>query len=272
VDAIVPAGDPRWAFLQGRNRIKARKLRGVFSMGLLAAADPSWSEGQDVREVLRVTKYEPPEPLVMGGENEKNPGFLPNYTDIDGLRRWPGVLIDGEEVVITEKIHGTNGKFLFHEGRLWVGSHRNVKKENAEVLWWKAAGKFALREKLARLPGTAFYGEVFGPVQDLRYGAGRNDIFLLLFDAFDLSAGRYLDYDDFLAAARTVEISTVPLLHRGPWKDDLKALAEGNSLVPGANHVREGIVIRPVRERFDERIGRVILKLHGEGYLLRKDA
>jgi len=30
-------------------------------------------------------------------------------------------------------------------------------------------------------------------------------------------------------------------------------------------------VVKPVRERFDERVGRVILKLHGEGYLVRKE-
>lgn len=38
-----------------------------------------------------------------------------------------------------------------------------------------------------------------------------------------------------------------------------------------ADHVREGMVVKPVHERFDDRIGRVVLKLHGEGYLTRKE-
>lgn len=37
-------------------------------------------------------------------------------------------------------------------------------------------------------------------------------------------------------------------------------------------HVREGIVVKPIKERWDQDIGRVFLKLAGEGYLLRKEA
>ena len=40
--------------------------------------------------------------------------------------------------------------------------------------------------------------------------------------------------------------------------------------VIGADHVREGFVVKPTAECFDDRIGRVILKMVGEGYLLRK--
>jgi hypothetical protein len=36
-----------------------------------------------------------------------------------------------------------------------------------------------------------------------------------------------------------------------------------------AVHVREGIVIRPVKERYEHDIGRVILKSVNEAYLLR---
>lgn len=106
VDSVVPADDLQWAFLAGHLRIRARRLRGIFSMGLLTHANPSWTEGQDVCEAMRITKYEPPEPMTTGGENEHNPGYMPVYTDIEGLRRWPDVLIPGEEVVISEKIHG----------------------------------------------------------------------------------------------------------------------------------------------------------------------
>lgn len=31
------------------------------------------------------------------------------------------------------------------------------------------------------------------------------------------------------------------------------------------------MVVRPVKERWDDRIGRVVLKIHGEGYLTRKE-
>ena len=268
VDSVVPADDPRWAFLDGRWRIRAKRLRGIYSQGLLAKANPAWEVGQDVAAELGVTKYEPPEDLVMGGENEHCPFLLPVYTDIEGLRRWPGILAIGEDVVITEKIHGASMRAAWHQDRLWVGSHKCVKRRNEQNIFWRAALQAGLEQKLQRAPGVVVYGEVYGQVSDLKYGAGRNDLFFAAFDALDLSASRYIDYDAFLTL--TLNIPTVPVLWRGPWSPDFQAMAEGQTTLGGASHVREGIVIKPTRERLDDRIGRVILKRHGEGYLLRK--
>ena len=275
VDSIVPGDDLQWAFLDGHLRIRARRLRGIFSMGLLTHADPSWIEGQDVCEVLRVTKYEPPEPMTTGGENEHDPGYMPVYTDIEGLRRWPDVLIPGEEVVLTEKIHGCCSRFVFRDGRLWCASHRNWKRQSPDSIWWKVAERYKLAEALATCQDVGFYGEVYGQVQDLKYGAGKNDLFVAFFDAMDIKTKRYLDYDDFRVMTGTLHLATavplVPELYRGPWSPDLRSYAEGPSTVPGAANVREGIVVRPVKERWDDRVGRVVLKLHGQGYLLRKE-
>lgn len=269
VDSIVPADDPRWAFLNGSTRIKAKRLRGVFSMGLLTTADPTWKEGDDVLELLRIKKYEPPEPLIIGGEDEHDPGFMPVYTDIEGLRRWSDVLIPGEEVSITEKIHGANGRWIYQDGRLWCASHRNWKKENPDIIWWKAAKAAGLFELLKNYPDFGFYGEVFGQVQDLKYGAGKNELKIAFFDVINIKTRKYLDWNDTLSVLKGFPI--VPILYQGPWKPELRSLAEGQSTWPNAGCVREGIVIKPVKERFDERIGRVILKLHGEGYLTRKE-
>lgn len=42
--------------------------------------------------------------------------------------------------------------------------------------------------------------------------------------------------------------------------------------MPGADHVREGCVVRPAAERRDDRAGRVVLKLIGRDYLTRKES
>ena len=107
-------------------------------------------------------------------------------------------------------------------------------------------------------------------MQDLRYGASGDEIRLVLFDAMDVRTRVYFDYDDFTRLARDLEIPTAPVLHRGAWTHDLAPLANGATVIGGGVHCREGFVARPARERFDDRIGRVILKLHGEDYLLRK--
>jgi len=273
VDAVVPKDDPHWAFLDGHTRIRAKRLRGIFSMGLLSPIVPDGAaEGDDVREALGITKYEPPEPFQMGEDNEKDPGFLPVYTDIEGLRAHPDLLRVGEEVVLTEKIHGANGRAVFHEGRLWIGSHTSIKRMDPSNLWWKAALAYDLEAKLREVPGTAIYWEVYGQVQDLKYGVDvKGRVKIALFDALNVATRTYLDHDDFAALAARLGLPTVPILFRGPWDPSLKSHAEGVTVIGNGANVREGFVVRPIKERFAESLGgRLILKMPGEGYLTRK--
>jgi RNA ligase (TIGR02306 family) len=273
VTALVPTDDPRFAFLGDHNRIRAKKLRGIYSQGLLVKADPEWILGENVQEKLRIKKWEPEVAIDTSGEAEKGPHEIPYYTDIGGLRRYPDVLTIGEPVVICEKLHGSNGAFAYYEDRIWARSHRQFKKEDPNNMWWRVIDKYDLRDKLPLLPpGLVFFGEVYGQVQDLRYGAGKGEIFLSLFDVYNIKLGRYYDYDAFVDLADYLEIPRVPELYLGEWSPDLKGLAEGPSTVPGAEyHVREGFVVRPRKERYDDTVGRVVLKLIGEGYLLRKE-
>lgn len=274
VDAIVP-DTPPFAFLAGHRRIKAKKLRGVFSMGLLqpmsllGGATPE--VGTNVQAELGIEKYDPETALggsALGEDMEPDPGFLPKFTDIEGLRKYAHVLAEGEEVVLTEKIHGASAKYVFRDDRLWVASNRRYWKNDASTIWNQAARDLDLATRLARHPGIAIYGEVFGQVQDLKYGIA-SGVRLALFDAMDTNTRRYFDFDEFIALAADLDLPTVPVLYRGPWSPSLREMAEGRSTL--ADHVREGFVVRPVKERH-EHMGRVILKMVGEGYHLRKSA
>lgn len=75
---------------------------------------------------------------------------------------------------------------------------------------------------------------------------------------FVLENLNWLNYDDFVNLMKELELPMAPVLHRGIWKDDLRSLANGVSTIPNANHIREGFVAKPVKERWDQRIGRVI--------------
>ncbi len=287
-------------------RIKAKRLRGVFSMGLLVRPPTDAVEGDDVTDALSITKWEleevssrhPSRPggKFLPGDAENDPGFLPAYTDIENLRKWRSVM-DGDEVVVTEKIHGANAGFVWHakgdaEPRLWVRSRRQFKKPDGGGIWADVAKQYRFDEVLRKVcPGVALFGEVYGQVQevygqvqDLTYGFGdRAD--LVLFDAFDLTTMRYFDYDDFkglvervnaalfdlyMDSPDVVRLRTAPILYRGPFDyAKIASLAEGVTILGAGVHVREGVVVKPVRERFHERLGRVILKLAGEGYLTR---
>lgn len=272
VDAVAPM-TPQWAFLgdsERSHRVKAKKLRGIFSMGLLTRAPEGAKVGDDVAAQLGFTKYEQPESLTMGGENERDPGFIPCYTDIEGYRRYSHLLTDGEPVILMEKLHGCSSRYIWHTGteRMWVGSRTCIKRLDENNLWWKVAIQNDLETKLRKAQDKVFYAEVFGQVQDLHYGANKGEFFLRFFDVYDITIGQYMNWQDAKKVIEDIGLTAAPLLHEGPWSKDLLALAEGKSTI--ANNVREGFVVRPQKERFSEEVGRVILKMVGEGYLLRK--
>jgi len=281
VDSLVPTDRPEFEFLkeEGKThaRIKAKKLRGIFSMGMIvpicvATFGERCAElGDNVAELLGVTKYEPEVPMHWGGQNERDPGFIPVYTDIDHYRRYPDILQPGENVIVTEKLHGANARFTFHEGRLWVGSHNCIKRDAPESMWWNMARKYQLAERLAKFPGHVFYGEVYGHVQDLKYGSkGPVDTWLRFFDVFKWSTGSYADQDETANIILGLGLNMVPLLYVGGWQPEfILPLADGSTTL-GGQCIREGIVIKPAKERRDDRLGRVILKHVSEGYLTRK--
>lgn len=286
IDSVIPERE-EFSFLQAsdRRRLKAKRLRGVFSMGLLVAAPDDAAEGHSVVDHFGLTKYEPPEPGqrhgFAGGRGECLPGPssfpFPKFTDIESHRRHASALAEGEAVVCREKLHGANARYVYGEGQLWVGSRTVIKKTDGTSVWSEVARRHGLAEKLAAMPLLAIYGEVYGVdqngsrIQDLTYGATEPQF--ALFDAFDAAEGRWLDATDLPALAASLGVSMPTVLYEGPWSEAALEHAEGPTTY-GGKHVREGFVVRPMKERFHLRLpdNRVMLKVVGQGYMLRKDA
>lgn len=284
-DSLVDPDVPEFAFLKGKEkevyggkaRVRVARLRGVISQGILLPVRYPMTVGTDVSETLGVTHYEPP--VKEPGGNGKSKGWddvpppelaagLTKY-DIENWRRYGGVFDDGELVVVTEKIHGANGRFVFTEDKMWAGSRKTWKAEDRNSsLWWRALDKHPEVEEFCReYPGTVVYGEVYGSVQDLRYGHAPGAVSLAVFDI--LVGSKWLDS----AVARELgnKLPWVPLLYEGRYdREKILELSEGRSTVPGADNVREGVVVKPAVERADLSVGRVQLKVVGDGYMLKQ--
>jgi RNA ligase (TIGR02306 family) len=264
-DSVVDSTRPEFVFLAGHERIRVKRLRGIISMGLVIPAPPGAQAGDDVAEILGVTHYDPPLPITSGGEVERPPaGYRPNY-DVENLRRFEELLQPGEFVIATEKIHGANGRFCFSEDRMYAGSRTEWKRYDARNIWWQALEQNSWLEQFCRAyPDLTVYGEVYGPVQNIRYGVENGRFRVAVFDL--LRGTEWLSYDEACSFADQLELA--PLVYRGPYDaEKLKELAEGPSLVTGANNIREGIVVKPERERTDPTIGRVQLKIISNTYL-----
>ena len=267
-DSIVDSSRPEFAFLAGQERIRVKRLRGIVSMGLLMPAPEGAKEGDDVAEFYGVKHYDPPMPTSTGGEAESPPKrYLPVF-DVDSLRRYASVFEEGELVWITEKLHGASGKWLWQDGRMHCGSRTEWKREDEKNLWWRALKATPFLEEFCQThPEITVYGEVYGQVQDLKYGVGRNEVRVAVFDL--LRGNEWIGPHE----ARIIgfDLPFVPTIGVGIPFDLEKILtfAEGPSLIASANHVREGIVVKPIVERTHPRIGRVCLKVVGNGYLER---
>jgi RNA ligase (TIGR02306 family) len=267
-DSVVDSARPEFEFLAGHERIKVKRLRGVVSMGLLMPAPEGAQEGDDVAEYYGVTHYEPPIPGERCGEVEGGPVgiYSPKY-DVESMYRYKSLFVEGEPVIATEKLHGANSRFVYapNEDRMYCGSRGEWKAKNEGNLWWRALEAHPWIEEFCRkFPGDILYGEVFGNVQSLKYGAKPNDVFFRAFDV--LHNGEWREYDDW--TAHLSEEKRVPVVFGGPFDFNmLVKLSDGPSLIPGANHIREGIVVRPLPERIHEHLGRVHLKLVGNSYM-----
>lgn len=312
--SIVPVELLKEMGLEGRlagpnkNRVKAIKLRGVVSQGLVLQAHDSWQEGMDVAEQLKITKYEPSIPAQFMGDQGLSPISV-NY-DIENFKKYPDVLKDGEEVVATEKIHGTfftiglatnvnseNTEGLYRQnfivsskGLIRQGIFIKDNEKNTNNTYIRAANEFDLAPKLlgildflvekGLIDNTEqqiwLMGEVFG--RSIQHNNGIEGYNTpqgkLGFRAFDVKVGnKYLDYEIFQEVCVAVGIETVPLVYQGPFSLEVLArITSGNENVSCKSlHIREGVVIKPVKERSEYRLGRVHLKSISDEYLLKSN-
>jgi RNA ligase (TIGR02306 family) len=248
-------------------RVKTSKLRGSYSQGIIVSPETlqisNYKIGEDVQELLGITKYEPPFlPSTMGGIEIRCPSSFVQYTDIEHYKNYPNVLTSGEEVVITEKIHGSSWRGSNINNVLYVGSHRRALQEDDSILYWKAAKLYDLKSILPN--NSVFFGEVFGKgVQKLHYD--RKGIDIAFYDM--IVDGRYVNFNELGYFLTHNNLPSVPILFIGEWDTSLLTYATGKSAI--AKHIKEGIVVKPVVERFNLTIGRVILKYISESYLLK---
>ena len=111
-------------YLRKGQRVRTVKLRGVYSECLIMSKNtipalrkhPTIAEGEDLMELLGIVKYEPPVKMVemsVGGRKFKyhqNPNFH-IYYKFPNLKNAPEMFNEGDLVVITRKLHGTNARY-----------------------------------------------------------------------------------------------------------------------------------------------------------------
>jgi RNA ligase (TIGR02306 family) len=287
-------------YLRSNGKVGTTKLRGFISQGLvLDLPEGNYKEGDDLAAVLNITKYEVPESPAMPNQPKKsrlNPGF-DKYTDIENIKNFKDVFKEGDFVVASEKVHGSNARFanleitinrklpfLFLVKNLFkkyilkqthqfvYGSH-NVQLEGraktnnfyGDDKWGQIAKKYDMANIIPK--DYIVYGEIYGKgIQDLTYGL--NDVDLVVFDV--KYKDKYLDWDAFYEFCKELDLPIVPILYIGTWNEGVLDYTNGKSKIC-PSQIREGIVIKTVKEENNPKIGRKILKSVSPDYLTRKN-
>lgn len=279
-DNILPE-KPEYEFLRSKKfRVKAMKLRGVQSQGLVLKAPEGSKEGDDVAALLGITHYVPPERFNRGNgycvrelaiiRRDNVPQFEGSTYDIESYFRYGREFFnEGDPICITEKIHGANWRATYQpprdlpwyrkliakiipkfNHRLFVGS-RNLwrSNEDGDVYWGVLKSNPSLVNYLEKNPGVIVYGEIYGKVQDLHYGL-KEDIKLVVFDIYHPSVG-FLDPTNI--ENKFPEVTpVVPKLYEGTYSDEVvRSYISGLSILARKHgdekQIREGIVIRNLR-------------------------
>lgn len=267
-DYTVPTDRPEFAFLakegRDRHRLKAVRLRGVLSFGLLIPVPDALKDcgrGTNVMEELGVERYEPP--VTNAGADDlpadQCPEVYASKFDVENLQNYPDLIKPGDPVLITEKIHGANARYVVCNGILYMGSRTRWLQPHANHIWRRAVDNTPeVKTFCDAHPGLVVYGEVYGSVQSLKYGAVPGEVRFRAFAALD--KGRWCDMLPLYGLLEHHKVPTAPKLYEGPFSMDVvTALAEKDSTLCDGQ-MMEGVVITPVIERGDDAIGRVALK------------
>lgn len=284
IDSLLPERS-EFEFLKDRGyRIKTVKLRQQISQGICFPLDilpPTGSlilkEGDDVTEILGVTKWEPKIPVGMSGKIKGSfPGFIPK-TDETRIQSIPDLLErhNGTYCYVTEKVDGSSVTVFLREGEIGVCSRNMWMEDTPDNIFWATVHKMDVDNKLKTLntddvKNIALQGELLGPgIQGNKYGLKENVI--CWFNVFDIDAYKYLDKEDFASFVSSLGFKTVPFIGEfvlNNTVDELVEISKGKSLLNDKIH-REGIVIRPCEEKEDRKLGRVSFKVINPDFLLK---
>jgi RNA ligase (TIGR02306 family) len=267
-------------------RIKTVRLRGQVSQGIcfpLSILPPGapTEEGADVTDLLGILKWEPPLPVGMGGRVKGQfPGFLPK-TDETRVQILEAVLDRnrGKAFYVTEKLDGTSFTAYIREGDFGICS-RNLWMDEADesnVLVRVTKGLrleeklIAARERLGF--DLAIQAEVIGPgIQKNKYALPA--VTLRVFSVLNVDTFKLMDHPESLALLAEMQLESVPQLgtiELNHTVDQLVVFSEGTSLI-NPKVQREGVVLRPLTEEYDDVIGgRLSFKAINPKFLIKYD-
>lgn len=286
IDSFLPASDSRFAFL-AKNfiifeeiegaRLRTMKLKGQVSQGLFLPMNlfPELADaqvGDDVTEILGITKWEPAIPAQLAGEVVGPMPSCVKRTDEERIQNLTDQIsseIAGHTFEVTVKLDGTSMTVFNKDGYLGVAGRNWELRETEGNSLWKVARKINLIDALQKLGrNLALQGELIGEgIQGNNEKLKGQQYFL--FNIWDIDAQSYVSPDERQAIVSQLtelgaSIKQVPILEDVTFPEnvtvqDILNMADGASLYA---ENREGLV-------FKRKDGKFSFKAISNWYLLK---
>lgn len=257
------------------NGVKGEKLRTIrlkkqLSQGLLLPLSEikgkfnivGFSEGDDLTEVLGITKWEAPVPACLAGQVRGNfPSFLVK-TDQERCQNIANEIFEehkGESYEVTLKLDGSSCTIYIKDGDIGVCSRNLDLKETEGNSFWKAARTQGIIDALLEYNkrtnhNIALQSETLGEgIQGNQEGIKGQRLFL--FNIFDIDSQTYMkpgarmNLLDKHLVPLGADLTHAPVLHPAMCVtdgfanlDELLAYADGPSMNPKVK--REGLVFK----------------------------
>lgn len=310
LDSIVDCSRSEFSFLKADKegqttcRVRAIKLRGKPSVGLLVPVPEGFALGDNAAPALGVTKYVPPPTHSFGTDSNavKAPSDvygLPVY-DVENVWNIDKFSTDDAKVnsdskitwCASEKIHGCNARFTWADDKFHVGSKNRWVENNGKNVWARALDNLLLdldsaqlEEFILLLKEYVLIGEVYGSVQDLHYGVP-NDVRFIGFDLYSKKDCKFMpaefvfitlskigiDYPQYMymfdVTLEEAVTKCKTILNSGV--KSYLAFANGDP-----EQIPEGLVLRPMESEMTVNASRgpsrLIVKVIGEEYHQRNN-
>lgn len=229
-DTVLP--DEPWAemFRKRSNRVKACRLRGEWSFGIVMSIN-TWPDldleaGSEVSEIIGVSKYEPPAPQDLSAA-----GYLPRGLPKTDEERWQNIeaLPYGEVCDITLKIDGSSLSVFARklEDGTWetgITSRSLCLKSDCDNKYTRGVAKYDILNKLLAYCqkhdiSLSLRGELYGNgIQ----GFGKNPhgqlpLDFAAFNVYKMDELCYAGPDDihyYENVCKQLNIPTVPMLEK----------------------------------------------------------
>lgn len=261
-------------------RIKTIRLRGQLSQGLAMPLSiiptGEYEVGQDVTELVGVTKYEPVVPAELTGKVKgTRPSWIPK-TDESRLQSFPDALselVSSDIVIGTMKMDGSSITSYIKDGVFGVTSRNMELLETENNAYWKAVRESNIEEKMRKYfenRNIAAQGELCGnSIQGNRMGEKK--LVIYFYNLYDIDKCEYLSDETLSNFTSAYDLKRVPVVFDGKLPDNTTAndlLEKANNLNYSNGTPAEGIVWRPSTETHSNVLnGRLSIKTISNKYL-----